>query len=332
MDKNTKSTIIEASLYDLLPSPQQPRVDESEGIEELKESISSLGLINKPKVLIHPKLAGKYIIQTGHRRVKAMKALSYQTTEVELLSEEDPRIPLVDNMLRVDLHVIELANAITTGIEDGIFLDVVDVANTTGISKKEINSMLKYGNQMPSYVISHLLETKKYVYSSSSPVLESLAELAKLKPGKKIIMLVLNDIQEREDEAGANIKLFMSLIQKEIDQIKQKEEVAEEEVSEEQTQDPVDKKNEDSSSFLEDDEEEFDLDEEFDEEIVEFDNNADGSSPMDHSNTISDLGLKVFHDDDWREVTLKININEMSGVSVTKAISVLEKLRSKLDK
>lgn len=325
MKMNSKSTIIEVSIYDLLPSPHQPRVNENEGIEELKDSISSLGLINKPKVLIHPKLPGKYIIQTGHRRIKAMKALSYQTIEVELLSEEDPRIPLVDNMLRVDLHVIELANAIKSGIEDGIFLDVTDVANTTGIEKKEIESMMKYGNCMPSYVVEHLLENKKYIYSSSSRVLEKLAELAKLKPSKKTIMSVLNDIKEREDEFGANIKMFTSLIEIQIDILTQ-ENAQEKLLETEEEGTPKDNEKEAAPlSFLEDTDEE---DEEFEEDIDFGESTA--STPMDHLNSITDLGLKISYDDDWREVTLQINIAEMSQVSTTKALSALEKIKSKL--
>jgi len=321
MTGQIKSTIIEVALIDLLPSPHQPRIDESEGIEELQESIQMIGLINKPKVIIHETLAGKYVIQTGHRRVRAMRGLSYQTTEVELLAEEDDRVPLVDNMLRVDLHVIELANSIYDGIKEEIFLDIQDVSNATGIPIKEVEDMMKYGNAFPSYIVSHLLNNKKMVYSESPKILVALAKLAKMKPGKKILMEVMTDIHERELESGANIQLFENLIEESIEKATPKKDIEKKIDKEEKEEKEEQEQEQFSGSFLDNDEEILIEDETGSEEIM----------LDDHTNSIKDLGILVHHDDDWREITLKININEISKASTTKMLSILEKIKNKLE-
>jgi len=335
------SKIITVSIYDLLPSPHQPRVDESEGLEELKESISSMGLINRPKVIAHPTLPQKYIIQTGHRRIKALKELNVQTIEVELLEEEDSRIPLIDNMLRVDLHVTELADAIVSGFEEEIFTDIDEIVNLTGISEKDVKSMIKFGNKLNSYVISFLLQNKNMIFSNSLEILELLGELCELKPGKKIIMEVLKEIKEREDEDGANIKLFKELIKKQIEKAKvttentdEKEDEKQEKKEcilkekEENTDEAIDgnsnfnkSQNEEPSTFLDMD---FDLEDEI---LIE---EEDGEMNLsEYENKIKDLGLEVKYDDDWRNIQIKINIDEMSDVSETKLKSIFEKILKK---
>lgn len=324
MDSNSNSKIVEVSLYDLLPSPIQPRKNESVGIEALKKSILEIGLINKPKVITHPKLAGKFIIQTGHRRVKAMKELSFQTTEVELLLKEDDRIPLVDNLLREDLHIVEIANSIGQGIEDEIFFSELDVSNSTGIELEDVKKMILFGNKFPEYVVNYFLENSKEVYSRTLNVLVELANLSNLSPGKKSIMSVLKDLTERELEQGANVKLFISIIRTEIDRIQKK-------IDEKKEVDPVEeevvvKEVEESDEVEEEIDSFLDLDEEFQEEIM-----IEKTALLsDYNNEIKDLGLVVRYDDDWREISLTINLQEMSNNSITKALSILEKLNKKL--
>ncbi len=328
------SKIIETDIYNLIPTPYQPRVNEEEGLEELQNSIQEIGLINKPKVIMHPELPGKYIIQTGHRRIKALKKLKFKTVTVEVLEKEDSRIPLVDNLLRVDLHVVELANAIQEGLELELFFNEEDVVNTTGLSFSDVKAMLKFGGKFPDYIVNFLLENKKYVFSSSYDVLEKLAILAELKPGKKILMFVLNEIRKRESEDGANIKAFKELISIEIESLvreKEKENLfpireEKEKIVETNKNDEIkdifdtikEKKEDENSNFNET----VKMEKEYIEE-EEF-------CVSEYENTIKDLGLNVSYDDDWKNIKIKISLNELSKLSATKLLSIFGKIEKKI--
>ena len=327
------SKTVEASIYDLIPSPNQPRIDEKEGIDELKESIQNIGLINKPKVILHPELAGKYIIQTGHRRLRALKELGLQTVLVEVLEKEDPRIPLVDNMLRVDLHVVELANAIKEGISEELFFDEEDVVNSTGLSLKDVETMLLFGGKLNDYIVLFLLQNKKQVFSSSYDVLIKLAELAELKPGKKIVMSVLNEIKKREIEDGANIKAFKELIDIEIKDYKEKlkEKEREEEREREEEKEELEKTEiEEEKKEVKNIYDLIDEDSELEESKIVYETESGEEELLEYENTLKDLGLTIMYDDDWRNIRMEISVDDLSKISATKLLSVFEKIEKKI--
>jgi len=319
------SSIITVPIYDLMRSPLQPRMDETTGIEELQDSIASIGLINRPKVIPHPEFPKKYIIQTGHRRIRACKNLGMSTIEVELLDKEDKRLPLADNMLRVDLHIIEIADSIVEAIEENIFEDEIDIASITGKSIEDIKKMTNFGNKFPEYLKLYIIKNSKYIYANSLDFLAKLADLIELKPGKKIIMELVHSIENFENQNGANMKRFLEMVDEYIKEIKA-ERKKEKEMESDKVAEEIEEieEIEDIFDFASDDEKEFEdnacLD---DEELLE--QNID-----EYENKINELGLFVTHDDDWRNISIKINIDELSTTSESQLLSVLEKIKKKI--
>lgn len=100
----------------IVPDPDQPRKHfESKPLDELRRSISSLGMINPLVVRPHPDERGKYMIVVGERRWRAAVASGDTTVDCTVrndLSEQEAReLQLSENYHRENVPPMEMGRA-----------------------------------------------------------------------------------------------------------------------------------------------------------------------------------------------------------------------------
>src|SRR5947209_3853842 len=105
-------------LYDIVQSDFNPRsVFEQTEIDELAESIGTVGVLQPVLLRPHPCQGGKYEIVNGERRVRAAQQAGLDDIPaiIEETSDEDAALAaLVENVTRVDLNPIDLARGLQT--------------------------------------------------------------------------------------------------------------------------------------------------------------------------------------------------------------------------
>ncbi|MCF0104593.1 MAG: ParB/RepB/Spo0J family partition protein [Eggerthellaceae bacterium] len=99
------------SLEDLVPNPDQPRINFKVGeIEELAKSILKDGLLQP--ILVRQMIGGKYQIIAGERRWQACKKAKLEEVPVIIKKANDAEameLAMVENIHRLDLNPIEEA-------------------------------------------------------------------------------------------------------------------------------------------------------------------------------------------------------------------------------
>lgn len=125
----------------LRPNPANPRKQVRDGsFDELVASISVNGVLTP--LLITP----SGLILAGHRRYEAAKDVGLTSVPVRVLDEIDPEdndlIALIENLLRSDLSVLEVA-AHLDSLRTNRSMDAVDISDATGISPGTVRNYLK---------------------------------------------------------------------------------------------------------------------------------------------------------------------------------------------
>ncbi|MGL4368944.1 MAG: ParB/RepB/Spo0J family partition protein, partial [Spirochaetota bacterium] len=141
-----KDRIVDLSVSDIQPNPDQPRLhfDEAE-IEGLSESIRSVGLIQPIMVR---KVADHYQIVAGERRYRATKLAglpSIRAIVIEANEEQNFSIALIENVQRQNLDPIEEAKAYKVLISR-FDLNQTDVAMRVGKGRESISNSLRLLN------------------------------------------------------------------------------------------------------------------------------------------------------------------------------------------
>lgn len=111
----TPDELREVSLSEIDVNPHQPRKQfNEEELQELALSIQSIGLIHPP--LVRPKKEGHgYELIAGERRLRAAKLAGLSKIPVLIshhTEEKSAEAALIENMQRVDLNAIEVAQAL----------------------------------------------------------------------------------------------------------------------------------------------------------------------------------------------------------------------------
>ena len=113
------SSINEVKLTDIIPNPEQPRKDfDSEGLNELAESIKTIGIVQP--ITLKEEKDGKYMIIAGERRFRASQLAGKETITAYVRKADDENVvemALVENIQREDLNPIEVALAYQKLIE-----------------------------------------------------------------------------------------------------------------------------------------------------------------------------------------------------------------------
>ena len=133
------------AIEDLSVNPNQPRRHfKSEDIEELAESIRSVGLLHPP--LVRPlENAEKYEIISGERRFQAIQYLGMNTIAVIVrytTQSISAKAALIENIQRVDLNPLEISKALRSLItEFGLSQD--ELARQIGKKRSTVANYLR---------------------------------------------------------------------------------------------------------------------------------------------------------------------------------------------
>lgn len=206
-----ESEIITVNINDLIPHENQPRVNEEEGIDELAKSISEHGLMYKPKVSRHPKIPDRYYIIGGHRRIRALKKLGIKYLKVELVNEESPMMPLLDNLHRSELSIIELGLFMKKMLDSNVFSSYKDLAENTGFKTSYISTVVKIAN-LNKKIIQELNKFKGFKFLESSYILTKLKQLSDKGVSDKELIALIKEIGKFEEEEGYSQKKIVAMI------------------------------------------------------------------------------------------------------------------------
>ncbi len=110
-ERSVSSSINELELSSITPNPYQPRRDfDEESLEELADSIKSLGLVQP--ITVRTISENRYEIIAGERRFRAAKMAGLETIPAYIRETEDDNIlalALIENIQREDLNAMEVA-------------------------------------------------------------------------------------------------------------------------------------------------------------------------------------------------------------------------------
>ena len=162
---------IELDLID--DNPWQPRQTyDPQGIEELADSIHTLGLLQAPLGRPHPEVSGRIQSAFGHRRIKACRLLheqgrgeSYIEMDVAEISDEGMAVlALTENEQRKDLSQIEVVRAHYRAILL-TNLTVQTLADQLGIDRSTLSNNLRVLD-LPDVVLEHVESGALKIYAA----------------------------------------------------------------------------------------------------------------------------------------------------------------------
>ena len=152
--------------YDEIPidkleeNPYQPRIEIKENeIKELANSIKENGLLQP--ILVQKK-DNKYIIISGHRRVKAHKLLGKKTIQAIIITNQQnselAKKAIIENLQRKDLNVIETAIALKQ-YKEKFNKNHDEIAKEIGKDKGFVSKLINILN-LPENIIQDVKENK----------------------------------------------------------------------------------------------------------------------------------------------------------------------------
>jgi len=154
-------TVFSTKIVNLIPNLNQPRkLITQEAIEELKKSISAVGLINPLTVT---KQGEFFQIVAGHRRWMAVKELGFEQVQVRYVDKNLLEISLLENLQREDLLPMEKAASLEILKKEHNYTNE-QLANIIGKSATTVSEILKL-NQLPEEIKSECYKSNKYVHT-----------------------------------------------------------------------------------------------------------------------------------------------------------------------
>jgi len=323
--------IIEVNLNDLLKHKSQPRFDDKEGIEELKNSIAEFGVISPPIISPHPSKANKYYIVAGHRRVRAMRELGYVATKA-ILSDRDSKdiiAPLAENMVKKDLTFIEMALAIHKIKKTHDDLSQKEIAKMLGKTENFISTACRTG-ALDQEIIEKLYEYREYKFANNLKVCNRLAGLREIRT-KMIVLKMIEKLKDKEERDGFSQSIFYQMVVKEIELAKQRARRGElEEIDELSDDTTTDRELTDLNDDAQEQEDFDPFAEEEDE--VDLPNMEETDKDMDISSirTTKGDGFSFKHNQDWSNIELFVDINNISFNSSRELQYILKKIEEKI--
>jgi ParB family chromosome partitioning protein len=88
------------------------RACDAEQLAALAETIGAIGLIQPISVRHHPTLPGRYLVNAGERRLRAVRLLGRATIAAFIKNEFDPYGQAIENLQREEIHPLDLARFI----------------------------------------------------------------------------------------------------------------------------------------------------------------------------------------------------------------------------
>lgn len=325
--------IIEVALNDLLKHKSQPRFNDKEELEKLKNSITEFGVISPPIISPHPTKPSKYYIIAGHRRIKAMRELGYISIKA-ILSNRDSKdaiAPLAENIVKKDLSFIEMALAIYKIKEKYSDLTQREISRMLGKAENFISIACRVGS-LDQEIIDKIYEYKKYKFANNQKICNRIVSLRKIR-SKLIAIKMIEKLKKKEEEDGFSQSIFYQILTKEIELSKiLKEKMAGRALSDEY-EDEQDEQDEELNNIEQ--KTQKDEDDPF-KNFIEEDNDfiseeiEENSTDTININTTKGDGYVLKHDQDWSSIELFIDINNISFNSSRDLQNVLKKIEEKV--
>ena len=144
------SRMEELDVESIIPNPKQPRtIFDDDALEELADSISTLGLIQPITVRKEPN--GKYVIISGERRWRASRLAGRKTIAAYIREADDKELhemALVENIQRQDLNAMEIAISLQRLIDEcGVTQETV--AQRVGKKRSTLANYLRLMQMRP---------------------------------------------------------------------------------------------------------------------------------------------------------------------------------------
>lgn len=157
-DEMTSAALInEISVDKIVTNPYQPRTTfDEEALEELSESIRTLGLIQPITVR---QIGAKYQIISGERRFRASRMAGLSTIPAYIIKTDDQgliEMAIVENIQRENLNVMEVAISFKRLIEE-CHLTQEQMADRVGKKRASVTNFLRL-LKLPAEVQSSLRE------------------------------------------------------------------------------------------------------------------------------------------------------------------------------
>jgi len=165
--------IIEIDIAHVQPNPDQPRkhFDDPE-IETLAKSIEEHGLLHPITVTAHPEEPDLAVLVSGERRLRACQKLGRTTIWAIFTTGRTDEIALIENLQRVDLDPLELADALVA-LQGQRNYSQDDIARIIGKSKATVSRIFKVAS-LPALVRSEYVT----LGTDQRPSLSILEEIA----------------------------------------------------------------------------------------------------------------------------------------------------------
>ena len=137
----------ELDIERLIPFSKQARVNfNDEEIKNLAKSISLHGVRQPLTVIQSNSFAGKYEVVSGERRLRASILAGLKKVPCIIISDLSlaEEIAIIENIMREDLHPLELSKAFHALISSKEKTKQVEMADRIGVSPKVFSETLKY--------------------------------------------------------------------------------------------------------------------------------------------------------------------------------------------
>jgi ParB family transcriptional regulator, chromosome partitioning protein len=148
-DSETSRRVIALRLDQIEPNPAQPRatIDRNE-IENLAETMRHHGLLNPITVM---DAAENYTLVAGQRRLLAARHLGWETIDALVVSGNAQELALIENIQRVDLHPIELADSLRKLVREKGWRHE-DAAAAIGKARSTVSELLALADHLSDAV------------------------------------------------------------------------------------------------------------------------------------------------------------------------------------
>ncbi|MCW2247446.1 ParB family chromosome partitioning protein [Azospirillum fermentarium] len=141
--------LIEIDLARIHPNPHQPRrFFDPDDMASLAQSIERHGL--KQPILVQEQAKGDYILVAGERRFRAHEMLGRDTIFAIVTSGDTDELALVENVQRVDLSALELAEALAR-LMDTHHYTQEELGGIVGKSQSYVSHTLRL-NSLPARI------------------------------------------------------------------------------------------------------------------------------------------------------------------------------------
>ena len=146
------------SPHELMPYSKQARkIFDSGEIEELANTIRSVGITTPLTVIASAGNKGKFEVVSGERRLKAAESVGVEKIPCIILKNDKnvEEIALIENIQRADLHPIEAGNALVSLV--GGYPSISDLAKKVGKSRTTVSELISF-SKIPDTIKIYLIE------------------------------------------------------------------------------------------------------------------------------------------------------------------------------